>query len=511
MFNPAIASENIKNEYIDYISTVFAFADQNLQKQFISQLQENISKGPFLEIKDVFKSGNSIRGLIEKGTLSPLFLELESRKPTNNLYKKILPVDRPLYLHQEQAIQSIVDGKNVVISTGTGSGKTNCFLIPVINELLREQEAGTLGPGVRAMFIYPMNALANDQMKNIRNILMCYPNITFGVYNGGTEYEEDKAVAVYEAMFANEKVEELRHRLPNEMLSRDEMKATPPNILFTNYTMLEHLLFRPKDDVLFSNSDFRFVVLDEAHVYTGATGIETSILLRRLRARINSNKDIQFILTSATLGCDESSDNNIITFAENLCDVSFDKSSIIRSSRESYVNTGETMHYPSSLYEKLADEQQIVSNVLKEFGISCNTSKPESELLYDLISTSDLYAKMRNSIPEITTMEDLQKILGVDLKTAISFIALCTRSIQNGKCLIDARYHYFVRSLEGFYITLLPERKLFFTRQQISKKNNTEYAVFEVATCEECGKIALVGIIQNSHLIQVSKTVQCID
>lgn len=431
MFNPALASENIKNEFIDYISTVYSFADQNLQKQFISQLKQNISKGPFLEIKDVFKSGCSIRDFIDKGVLSPLFINLEAKKPATNLYKKILPVDRPLYLHQEQAIESIVNGKNVVISTGTGSGKTNCFLIPVINELLREQEAGTLGPGVRAMFIYPMNALANDQMKNIRNILMCYPEITFGIYNGGTEYDEDKAISVYEAMFSCEKVEELRHRLPNEMLSRDEMKATPPNILFTNYAMLEHLLFRPKDDVLFSNSDFRFIVLDEAHVYTGATGIETSILIRRLRARINSNKQTQFILTSATLGSDASLDDDIVTFAENLCGVPFDKKSIIRSSRESYLQPESTNHYPGALYEKLADEQFIVSEVLKEFNISCESSKTESELLYDLVSTSDLYAKMRSSISEITSMENLQRILGSRTKSR-NFVYFTLHSFNKG-------------------------------------------------------------------------------
>jgi ATP-dependent helicase YprA (DUF1998 family) len=313
MFNPVIASNNIKEEFISYISTTFPFADADLRNQFIKELNEIVSNGPWLETNDVFKSGLSINQLIDEGVLSPLFRELEARKPATKLYKKCLPIDRPLYLHQEHAVRSIVNGNNAVVSTGTGSGKTNCFLIPVLNELLREKEAGTLGPGVRALFIYPMNALANDQMKNIRKILLFYPDITFGVYNGGTEYNEADAIAVYEAMFASDPVPELRHRLSNELLSRDEMKDNPPNILFTNYAMLEHLLFRPKDDVLFSNSDFRFVVLDEAHVYSGATGIETSILLRRLRARITSKKDTQFILTSATLGNSNDADDDILS------------------------------------------------------------------------------------------------------------------------------------------------------------------------------------------------------
>jgi ATP-dependent helicase YprA (DUF1998 family) len=144
---------------------------------------------------------------------------------------------------------------------------------------MREQETNTLDNGVRAIFIYPMNALANDQIKGLREILMTYPKITFGVYNGGTEHKEADAIKLYEAMYANEKHPELKRRLPNEMLSRDEMKKRPPHILFTNYAMLEHMLFRPGDDVLFSRSNFRFVVLDEAHVYAGATGIETALLL----------------------------------------------------------------------------------------------------------------------------------------------------------------------------------------------------------------------------------------
>lgn len=363
MFNPVVASKNIREEFISYISTSFSIADEKLREQFITELRGNVSSGPWLEINDAFKNGRSISELIDDGVLSPLFRNLESGKPNTKLYKRCLPIDRPLYLHQEQAIKSIVAGHNAIVSTGTGSGKTNCFLIPVINELLKEKEEGTLGSGVRALFIYPMNALANDQMKNIRKILMYYPDITFGVYNGATEYNEDNANSVYEAMFGNEAVPELRKRLPNELLSRDEMKQTPPNILFTNYAMLEHLLFRPKDDVLFSKSDFRFVVLDEAHVYSGATGIETAILLRRLRARISSKKEPQFILTSATLGTNSDSNKDIVKFAENLCGVLFDEKNIIRATRLTYEHLDDAKSYNNDLYRELSDESNYVKNV----------------------------------------------------------------------------------------------------------------------------------------------------
>ena len=175
MFNPAKAADEIKKEYIGYISTTFHFRNPKLQEKFVEELDKTVSNGPFIEIKDSFKSGASIRTLIDKGVLSPLFAELERSKPQS--YQRKLPLDRPLYLHQQRAIEKVVSGNNVVVSTGTGSGKTNCFLIPVINELLREKENGTLNDGVRAIFIYPMNALANDQIKGLREILMYYPDI----------------------------------------------------------------------------------------------------------------------------------------------------------------------------------------------------------------------------------------------------------------------------------------------------------------------------------------------
>lgn len=507
MFNPAKASSNIKEEFIDYIATTHAFASPSLQEQFVKELRANIARGPLLEIKDVFKSGKSIEEMIkdDECPLSPLFRQLEASKPNDKLHKRKLPIDRKLYLHQEKAIRAIVGGNNAVVSTGTGSGKTNCFLIPVLNELLREKEDGTLGNGVRALFIYPMNALANDQMKNIREILMCYPNITFGAYSGGTENDEESAIAVYEAMFAKEKIPELRHRLPNEILSRDEMKKNPPNILFTNYAMLEHLLLRPKDDVLFSNADFRFVVLDEAHIYTGATGIETSILLRRLKARISATKDTRFILTSATLGSDSSVDDDIITFAENLCGVSFDKRYIIRAEREPYVPHPTIKKYPTELYEKLADEGNYAWQVLNEYGIEVDKNTDEKELLYDFLLTSDLYHALRLRLGGICELSEIGDKLSVSTDVAIAFISLCTRAQKNKKSLIDARYHFFIRSLEGCYITLNGDRKLFLNRQRTYFDSGKDSAVFEAAVCDDCGRIALVGKIESRRLVQASK------
>lgn len=505
MFDSAKASENIKNEFIDYITTAHTFANQDLQAQLKSELKDTIAKGPFIEINEIFKTGKSIKELVSDGILSELFLELEASKPNTIKYKPVLPLDRPLYLHQEKAIKTIVSGDNAVVSTGTGSGKTNCFLIAVINELLKEKENGTLNDGVRALFIYPMNALSNDQMKNIRELLMMYPDITFGSYNGGTEHNEEDAISVYEAMFANESIEELRHRLPNEILSRDELKKTPPNILFTNYAMLEHMLFRPNDDVLFSNADFKFVVLDEAHVYNGATGIETSLLLRRLRARISSSRDTQFILTSATLGSDSKADDDIVQFAKNLCGVNFNKENIVRAIREEYAVQQNMKRYDYNMFIELSDTENIVSEILDKYNIEYNKGADEKELLYDLLIKSELYQNMRLSKLNCCSLADFSKTLNINIQVAMAFIAICTRAQKNRKALIDARYHFFVRSLEGCYISLNSSPKVFLNRQKHYYEAQQEYVVFEVAICDDCGEIALVGDITDNRLSQVSK------
>ncbi len=494
MFNPAKAADEIKKEYIGYISTTFHFRNQKLQKKLLEELDKTVSNGPYVEIKDSFKSGKSIEELIKNGTLSTLFTDLERNKK----YQPKLPISRPMYLHQEKAVEKIVSGKNVVVSTGTGSGKTNCFLIPVINELLREKEKGQLNDGVRAIFIYPMNALANDQIKGLREILMAYPDIRFGVYNGGTENREEDAIKLYEAMYANEKYPELRKRLPNEEVSRDKMKEYPPHILFTNYAMLEHMLFRPGDDSIFSNSNFKFVVLDEAHVYAGATGIETAFLMGRLKGRITGEKKPQFILTSATLGDGSiASNKRVVEFAERLTGCNFYTDDIITAYRDNSQKSTEVYQFPIQLFTELANEEFFFDDVLKKYNLQFPKTNEEkekkAEILYDIISTSHLYTKMRSK-GSLLKLNDFTELLEINNQQAVSFVSLCAKASKNGKPLIDIRYHYFLKALDGCYLALDYENSLSLIRKDhfpISYEKTAK--MFEIAVCEDCGEIAIVG------------------
>ena len=131
MFSPITAAENIKEEFIGYISTLFHLSDKDYAAQFAASLQEEgaIAKGPYLDVSDSYKTGKSLAQMIEEGEASALFRDLEGDIPDG---EKEIQIDRGLYLHQERALRKTNKGKNLIVTTGTGSGKTECFIIPII-------------------------------------------------------------------------------------------------------------------------------------------------------------------------------------------------------------------------------------------------------------------------------------------------------------------------------------------------------------------------------------------
>jgi len=214
-FSPLKASRAITAQYRRYLSTVFQIRNPEYRDQFTQQLEQMrmLSSGPFLDVHDNFATGASTRQLVEEGVLPRSFLRLGFMH------------DRPLYMHQEQAVRRVLAGRNLVVSTGTGSGKTESFLIPILASLAQECEQGRLSRGVRALLVYPMNALANDQVERLRALLQDYPEITFGCYTGQTQPDYERALHEYRKLN--------RGAVParNELISRDEMKQNPPHLL----------------------------------------------------------------------------------------------------------------------------------------------------------------------------------------------------------------------------------------------------------------------------------------
>lgn len=494
MFSPITASENIKDEFIGYISTLFHISDKDYASQFIASLQKEgaVTKGPYLDVSDSYKTGKSLAQMIEEGEASPLFKSLEGDIPDS---EKEIQIDRGLYLHQEQAIRKANKGKNLIVTTGTGSGKTECFLIPIMNHILREAEEGTLSSGVRAILIYPMNALANDQMKRLRNLLKCCPDITFGVYNSSTKQSEQDGIAEYGKVYKDSNGLPMKP-LKNEIISRDQMQTTPPHILVTNYAMLEYMMLRPKDDLVFSGAKLRFLVLDEAHIYRGTTGMETSLLLMRLKARISNPANVLHILTSATLGGTEA-DGDIVKFAQTLCNASFRTEDIIRAQSVIPSYEKEAGDVPLTMFADLIDPKKPLNAIAEDYGMTIPDGVSDSEFLYNLCVNASVYRDLRKvanhpmTIPEITTA--LRVNHNVTQQDVVNIIGVAAMAEKNRSSLIKARYHMFAKALEGAYITLGQNKRLMLTRNRSISIDGEEWKVFECAVCDDCGRMAVVG------------------
>jgi len=501
MFSPIEASKNIKDEFSGYISTSFHLADKDYAKQFVQELSKEgaITKGPYLDIGDSFKSGESIETLIDQGKASPLFRELEGNIPD---VEKEIKINRKLYLHQQKALEKTNAEKNLVVTTGTGSGKTECFIIPILNHLLKEKDAGTLNGGVRAILIYPMNALANDQMKRLRATLKNYGDITFGVYNSSTKQKDADGISEYGRIFKDETGKPLQP-LKNEIISRDTMQKRPPHILVTNYAMLEYMLLRPNDDKVFSGAKLRFLVLDEAHIYRGATGIEMSLLLRRLKARISDPSEVLHILTSATLGGKEAN-ADIVTFASRLCDAEFLENDIIRSTPQSPVLPDEEYDVPMDIFAELAEPKDSLNNILKKYNVPFDESMSDAGIIYNLCIHTKVYKVLRQYAVKPCTIKELtnsmNKVIEVDEEDVVNLINVAVKAEKNKTALIKARYHMFAKALEGAYITLSPTKKLFLRRNNYYTIGQDNWKIYEAAVCDDCGRIGVVGKKVNDRL-----------
>jgi len=299
--NTIKTTQRLQTALINYLTTTFDVNKDGNNKELANKIKEIFNKpdalftGPFLEMILPYRTGKTIRNFCKEGVLTKELLNL----PCFNKQKpEPIPLDAPLYSHQCKAIEKLcLEEKSIIISSGTGSGKTECFSLPIVNDLLLDNT-----PGVRALLIYPMNALVNDQLARLR-VLLNGTDITFGRFTGELPDTAERTNDI----------------LPNEIISREEIREQQrvPQILVTNYAMLEYLLLRPEDSVIFNEGLWKYVVLDEAHTYSGAKGIEVAMLIRRLKLRLNKKiGDMLCIGTSATLG--QNNAEKAASFANNL-------------------------------------------------------------------------------------------------------------------------------------------------------------------------------------------------
>jgi DEAD/DEAH box helicase domain-containing protein len=233
--------------------------------------------------------------------------------------------EHPGYQHQEKAWQrlaSLDQAGSTLVATGTGSGKTECFLYPVLDHCVRERAAGQ--KGIKALVIYPMNALASDQARRIAQLIAKVPafaGLRVGLYIGGTSGKPGQGMVM----------------TPNGVITdRGTLRTHPPDILLTNYKMLDYLMLRPRDRALWSENTpttLRYLVVDELHTFDGAQGTDLALLLRRLRARLKIHAaHLICVGTSATLG--GSSDTAPLReYARQIFGAAFDADSVVTENR----------------------------------------------------------------------------------------------------------------------------------------------------------------------------------
>ncbi|MFF6835737.1 DEAD/DEAH box helicase [Streptomyces sp. NPDC012438] len=305
---PTLEAQGLKESLLQYLSTTYALTDEGARQalhQFLGDENTGMFRGPFLRLRTPFVQAD---GSWEK--------YLDWRR-----------TDWVPYAHQAKAFErlSSAGGRTpqpTLVTTGTGSGKTESFLYPVLDHCARERRAGRTG--VKAVFLYPMNALATDQAQRINDLLRdeheALGKVRAGLYIG------DRAATQYDRVYTR----------------RSDMQISPPDILITNYKMLDLLLQRAQDAPLWADADIRYVVVDEFHTYDGAQGTDVAMLLRRLASAVGASEKgrplgrICPVATSATLasGTDQDGVRQLLDVATQVFGTEFDASSIVGENRQ---------------------------------------------------------------------------------------------------------------------------------------------------------------------------------
>jgi DEAD/DEAH box helicase domain-containing protein len=302
---PSVVASELEQVAADAIRTAFhpttpGFA--GLIDRFLAD-REQLLKGPYVSVALPFHQGSG-----------------------RNWFPQI-PLPFPPYRHQEKAFQRLSPGSpvNTLVATGTGSGKTEAFLVPLLDHCRQQQAQGSRG--IKAILIYPMNALATDQARRIADLIHTIPalaGLRAGLYIGASD---DAPTA---AMTAT-----------SVITDKEALHKAPPDILLTNYKQLDYLLIQPHVQSLWEHngrlpdgtSTLRYLVVDEFHTFDGAQGTDLACLIRRLRDRLQCPGDeLVCVGTSATLGGPEAS-QAMLSYAGQIFASRFEPAALIVEER----------------------------------------------------------------------------------------------------------------------------------------------------------------------------------
>jgi DEAD/DEAH box helicase domain-containing protein len=408
--------------------------------------------------------------------------EAEAKEMVGTLWQKCMPnadTYYPPYEHQYQCWKTLLkektpDGKNmsIVVTTGTGSGKTECFMLPLVQDLIEHH----IPEQVQAIFLYPLNALMEDQKARMEKLL-AGTNLTFAVYNGDMPElmpnEDDKnykkvlrKIDAIRGITRDKDGNVIEEKYPHVIATRAELRQHPANILLTNPTMLEYILLRDKDRKLIHQKQeeeeegtLRWIALDETHTYTGAGAAEIAMLIRRvLMAYGVTTDEVRFATSSATIG--NGSENAKEELKEFIAGITG-----LQTNQVKYVDG-------------------------KRKGIEV-IPEEDKELWLKLINDNhDGYIKLNELIKEGETIEE--KLVRLD--------KMCQKAEDMGLEDLRVKVHYFYRvPNHGLYVDLADSHyaedgSFCVYLENKSGQRSDDYApLLEMSRCKHCGEYLAIA------------------
>ncbi|WP_300156441.1 DEAD/DEAH box helicase [Solidesulfovibrio sp.] len=532
--NPIELVRTLRDTISRYILTTLPISRRypDLEQAF-SQLvnEQKLVKGPYVEGLPDFEKGRSLRTLVDgnDGFLHKAFLSL----PQDLL-------DRRLHLHQEQAlVHACREEQSLIVATGTGSGKTETFLYPIAQKLLKDEAPERLG--VRCLLIYPMNALANDQLyyriAPLFGVHLAAQGITFGRY---TSQIKAKSLRSEEEQRLKENVKLMRvlgNKIPqNWLLTREEMLQTPPKILITNYAMLEHLLLLPRNAALFAQDALDCIVLDEIHTYSGAQATEVAFLLRKLKNRLGVKRPLQVFGTSASLAAGEGADEKLLQFAGSLFGEEVHR--VIRGKRQPHARLRDEA---IDIFSLTPGQWIIVGDVLRELSTREESSpKDWNDALDELPAALRLQEDL--SLPQALeqtfrgnsevrsvaftldtdTIQDFdilsKHVLGEEIQpeirhralSAIMHLGMLARQAPESFPLLPSRYHIAVNSIEGVCVRLDGSSSEGWSDIKAHRTYTAENKVpyYPLSVCRRCGQPFFEGYQVDEFIFNSPRTIE---
>lgn len=411
------------------------------------------------------------------------------------------------FTHQLASWKSLLEKKHsVVVTSGTGSGKTECFMVPVLEDLHQCYVTNNKQPleGVHALFLYPLNALINSQRERLDAWTQAFGNgIRYCLYNGNTPELAAREVA--------------KQRLhPNEVLTRETMREAPAPILVTNGTMLEYMMVRQVDAPILEKSragkTLRWIVLDEAHTYVGSQAGELAMQLRRVMHAFGVEpEDIRFVATSATIAGDDAAEQ-LKKFLSDLSGVPINQIDVLGGSRI-IPDLSTSLDHPVDLenLEAMQPENKKQPEVLPQ-RYDLLTHSPEARALRHCLVTSNQPLKL----DELMTSVAAQVGRNFTQDELLRWLDVCTatKPDKNSESFLKVRAHFFQRTTQGIWACFDPNCSckegtplaknwpygMVYTSQP--QKCDCGALVFELSFCNECNEPHLLVTERNGKLVQ---------